>query len=371
MKLILLLLPLQICLLSCGTEPAQSPLAATRAKLGEAASVSFKMQSVWNNTFVGDTAVNAPHTGTYLRTDRETFPYDFVYEAESTTFTYVNGKLEDIQREKGRIVTYTDEEATVDLAREGNYSTTMTPMAIVQDTAWVRAGRVADTVYYAKVVYDKEDEYGHAYTIERLGIDSLTSDIVTQERIYTLDGKPMQHIRREFFDYAYNDTDNLAYERPEGFQVVASSELEQLEERALIKAGDRLPEFKLANVDGNGYTTQLLRGKKVVFVFSFIGCGGCELARKHLARVGFRFNDDYVALYINPTNTAEQIVRYHEDKPWPFRLAAADYDFSAAFGVSSYPTFIAVDERGKVEEVVEGYEEMEFTAFLKDKGTVR
>lgn len=356
---------------SCTRETAPEPLEAARQKLENATSISFEMRSVWNNTFVGDTAVNAPHKGVYLRNGGKAFAYDFIYEAENTVFLYRDGKLEDVELKKGRIVTYSPAEAIDNIAYEGSYSTMMTPMMLVKDTAWTRAGAKGNVVYYDRVTNDSVDEYGHAYTIERLRIDSTTSEIIAQERIYTLNGEPMQHIRRSYSGFVFNGVDTLSYTYPEGFQTIASADLEQQEEKELIQAGDPLPEFDLVDVDGNSYSEKTLRGKKAVFVFSFIGCGGCELARKHLARTGFQFSDDYVGLYVNPMNSAEQIANYHADKPWPFKLVATDYDFSASFGVISYPTFITVGEAGTVEEVIEGYEEDKFMDYFGDKGTFR
>jgi len=180
----------------------------------------------------------------------------------------------------------------------------------------------------------------------------------------------MQHIRRNYSNFFFDQVESLSYAYPEGFQTIAYADLEQQEANELIKAGEPLPEFDLVDVDGNAYSEKTLRGKKAVFVFSFIGCGGCELARKHLARTGFQFSDDYVGLYVNPMNSAEQIANYHADKPWPFNLVATDYNFSSSFGVISYPTFITVDEAGTVEEVIEGYDDEDFMDFFKDKGTV-
>jgi thioredoxin-related protein len=284
-------------------------------------------------------------------------------------YTY-KGTLEDVQLEKGLLVTYSQEEAKLNLAYEGNYSSMMTPMMTVRDSVWLRAGNDGNIVYYDKVDDDSEDEYGHAYIIERLRIDSTTSEIVAQERIYTLDDKPMQHIVRHYSNFTFDQVECLVYDYPEGFKTVANADLESQEEKDLIKAGDRVPEFDLVDTDGNAYSEETIRGKKAVFVFSFIGCGGCELARKHLAKAGFYFDEDYVALYVNPMNTAKQIANYHENKPWPFKLAATDYDFSASFGVSSYPTFITVDESGTVEEVIEGYDEDDFMDYFEGKGGI-
>ncbi|TXF91828.1 redoxin domain-containing protein [Neolewinella aurantiaca] len=371
MKRILPLFCLLFFMFSCGQDPAMDPLVAARQKLELATSVSFEMSQVWNNTYLNDTLVDPIRKGIFLRTDQADFPYDFIYEGENVTSVNLNGQLRKVELQKGRIITFSPEEAIEDLAYEGNYYSMLTPMMLVKDTAWSRAGAEENIVYYDKVMTDTVDEYGHHYFFARLHIDSLSSQVVMREQMSTRDGKPVQHIQRIFSNFAYNEVDDLTYAYPEGFQTIAYADLEQQRENELIKVGDHLPEFDLTDVDGNTYSEKTLEGKKAVFVFSFIGCGGCELARKDLAKSGFQFSDDYVALYVNPMNTAEQIANYHLNKPWPFKLAATDYDFSAKFGVYSYPTFITVDESGIVEEVIEGYEEEEFLEFLAGKGSVR
>jgi len=305
------------------------------------------MQSVWNNTYINDTVVYKPNRGAYLRNDRAGFPYDFIYQMEDDVYLYLNGKLEDIELKKARVVTYSAVEAIDDLAYESNALSTTAPMGIVEDTAWQRRGKLGDLVYYEKPINDTEDEYGHSYTYARLHIDSMTSE-----------------------NFTFNTIDSLTYAYPENFQTTAYADLENEKANDLPAVGDSLPMFDLVDVNGNAYSSETVQGKKLVFVFSFIGCGGCELARKHLAKSGFQFNEDYLAIYLNPMNSAEQIANYHQDKPWPFNLVAIDYDFSARFGVYSYPTFISVSASGAVEEVIEGYDEDEFMEFFEDKGTV-
>jgi hypothetical protein len=89
MKHFLALFALFIVCFSCSPEPGVNPLEAARQKLEQANSISFEMQSVWNNTFVGDTALNASHKGIYLRNDQRDFPYDFIYEADGTSSLYL------------------------------------------------------------------------------------------------------------------------------------------------------------------------------------------------------------------------------------------------------------------------------------------
>lgn len=365
MRYFLLPITLLFLAVSCTPEPNSEPLEAARQKLAEASSVAFEMQSVWNNTFVQDTTVNAPHRAHYVKNDRDGFAYDFVYEAEAGwAHIYKEGKLEEVSLSDQQLTTFTAEEAAEDLAYEGKYASMMSPMEIVKDSAWQRAGKEGNLVWYEKVAYDEKDEDGHAHTFVRLTIDSLSANIVRQERIYTLDGAPKQHIIRSYTAYHFNEPDSLFYLYPEGLSTITKANLDKQQENEGLQPGDAFPLFDLVDIDGKAYSSESTSGKKRVFVFSFIGCGGCEYTRKELAEMEFELKDEYIGFYLNPTNSEEQIISYHADKPWPFKMATTNYDFAESCGVFSYPTFITVDESGKVLEVVEGYEE----AYFADKG---
>jgi hypothetical protein len=364
MKHLFALLFLTFFSLSCTESTALEPLDATRQKLAEVTSVAFELEMIWNNTFIGDTMVMPTHKGVYIRNKREGFSYDFLYEAGEDACLYRNGRLEDIDQEKGRIVTYTEDESKENLAYEGNFTSMMTPMEVVKDSAWTRTGHEGNIVYYDKILNDNEDESGHAYTFARLHIDSTKSEIVLQEQFYTLNGEPQQHIQQHYSGFAFNQHDSLNYLYPEGLKSIANADVEKQKENEGLEPGDTFPVFDLVDVEGTAYSSESVRGKKLAFVFSFIGCGGCEYARKELAKSEFEFSDDYLAFYLNPANPAEQIVNYHLSKPWPFKMASIDYDFSKRYGVYLYPTFITVDEAGRVEEVVEGYE----ASFFEGKG---
>lgn len=136
-------------------------LEAARQKLAEAESIPFEMSSVWNNTYIGDTMVYATHKGIYLRNNFEGFPCDFVCEMEKLTYAYRDGKLEDIEADKGWIVTFNEDDSRGDLAYEGNYTSMMTPMALVKDSAWARAGQEWNIVFYDKELSDRKGEDGH------------------------------------------------------------------------------------------------------------------------------------------------------------------------------------------------------------------
>jgi hypothetical protein len=120
------------------------------------------MDMVWNNTYVGDTVVEPRYNGVYLRNDREGFSCDFLYEMGEAAYLYLDGELEDVNLRKDQLVTYTEEENTEDLAYEGSRFSMMSPMEMIKDSAWDRAGKAGDVVYYEKVINEGDDEEGHS-----------------------------------------------------------------------------------------------------------------------------------------------------------------------------------------------------------------
>jgi len=366
MRLYLILFPLFLLVSSCGREPGKDPLLAARAKTDSARAVSFTMTGVWNNTFMDDTLVMDPHHAVYVRNEHADFPFDFVYETSNSAMLFREGQLKTVEWEERRVINVSGETAREDLAYEGNYATGQSPVVFLHDTAWVRSGASDMEVYYERTIYDHEDEEGHARTIERISIDSLASAVVRFERVNSLDGVVKQHIVNTFTDLRFGVGSVADYAIPTGFAEVSSDDLEKMQDATRLAPGDDLPEFELTDINGATIKSDDLRGKKVVFVFSFIGCGGCEYTRKDLARQSFQFSDEYVALYVNPVDKADRIKTYHTDKPWPCRMTTAEGDLTERFGVYAYPTFIAADEKGKVYRVEEGYEEAFFADMAAD-----
>jgi thiol-disulfide isomerase/thioredoxin len=270
---------------------------------------------------------------------------------------YDGGQMTDVHIEKQQIITYTKEEAIEDLTNEGSYATQGSPFGILQDTSWILVKKEENVFIYELAANRDTTEDGRTYTIERIMIDDKRHLLVAWERIYTLNEKPMQHLIRAYSDYLFDQHESLDFTFPEGFSTVSNKDREKMREAGTLTIGQRFPSFSLSDIEGRLFATDDLNGKKGLYVFSFIGCGGCEYTRQELAKMQFELDEDYVGLYLNPLNTADQLRNYHADKPWPFPMATVDYEFSERYGVYSYPTFITVDEHGMVEEVRSGYDE--------------
>ena len=98
-----------------------------------------------------------------------------------------------------------------------------------------------------------------------------------------------------------------------------------------------------------------LRGRKVLIDFSVINCGYCKLALQHFNRDEYELDNKITGIYINPDDSNSEVSDYRDKLPIPFPAIAGAKKIAKAYGVSSFPTFFLIDERGDIEKVVVGY----------------
>lgn len=351
-----------LLLASCTTTPPSDPLEDLCEKFAVSASVSFTMNQVWHNTFVQDTTRDV-HQASYLRSDNEVFPFDFVYTMEDFTTSMIKGEMRDINFTKEKVITYTEEEALEDLAYEGGYAAMGSPMIRANDSLWQRVGSSGPEAVYEYIDTFAMDDEPDRILLNRLRIDTVTLELTAIETFLTQGGEPVQDILKHYTGWRWNDIDKLEFPASD-FPTIAKADEDKQEQTAKLEPGMLFPDLLAKDLNGEPISMASLRDKKTVFVFSFIGCGGCEHTRRELEKNNFTFAEGYQGVYLNPRDDAEQIDFYHADKPWPLQMATIDYAFAERCGVFVYPTFVTVDEEGFVEEVMEGYEE----AYFANKG---
>lgn len=359
-NLLLTALSLALLLASCTTGPSPDPLVEARKKIAEATTISFTLNSEWNNTYKADTSVDR-HTAIYRPSEHPIFPYDFVYRMGDFTSAMIDGELRDINYTRGEVISYTPEEAADDIGYEGNYATMNSPLVVIQDTLWQRNGSMdQDAVYEYEEIFPMDGEPDR-HRLHRLRIDTVHHFLVSIESFLTQGGEPFQHIAYHYSLWNFNDPEELSVNEAD-YHTIAYADVQRREKAARLQPGDRFPGLVASDLDGNPVEAASLLGKKTVYVFSFIGCGGCEHARQELAKMDFAFAPEYQGVYLSPRDEAPILAAYQAKKPWPLRMATTDYDFAERCGVFAYPTFITVSEYGEVEQVLEGYEEGYFTS---------
>jgi peroxiredoxin len=198
-----------------------------------------------------------------------------------------------------------------------------------------------------------------------LFIDQVDALVIRFERKLFNDSDKVQQLI--YFNYLDIELDGdlpiSAYEAPVGYQTRIGDHVPL----KLLTAGASAPNFSLPALNGDTVTLADLRGKKVMLDFSVINCGFCAAALKHINRTDFALDPDVTWLYINPADTREAMQAYSTKMQIPFDVLLEANETRKSYGVSGFPTFFLIDEKGVIEEVKVGYGEESFAKFAGAK----
>lgn len=169
------------------------------------------------------------------------------------------------------------------------------------------------------------------------------------------DGKEAQFIICTFSDFDLRkEPVELTYYNPRHYVSKMASEKEKL---YLLKEGQEAPDFVVKDMDGITIQLSQFKGQKVLLNFSMIHCGWCKIALDEFNKEDFDFAEGITALYINPVDSKEDMVKYLEKFNVPFPVIAEAESIGKSYGVSGYPTFYLIDEKGVIEKVFAGFQE--------------
>jgi peroxiredoxin len=168
------------------------------------------------------------------------------------------------------------------------------------------------------------------------------------------DGRRNQLIEVFYSDFAFDPvTAPLEPKIPQGF--VSKVDGEKTIESSLLVVGQKAPDFRLQDLDGNWVSLSDFRGKKVLLDFSMIHCGWCKIALDEFKKPSFSFAENVVPLYVNPVDEEEKMEKYQSRVGMPFPALINAKEVGQAYGVKGYPTFYLIDENGNIEAVEEGF----------------
>lgn len=166
-------------------------------------------------------------------------------------------------------------------------------------------------------------------------------------------------ISTEEYDFTAIDTSRFAnYPSTISQEIIAKNTKDQ------VKKGDKIGKSKYLDINGNELALYGNNNKKTVIMFSYKDCGGCKLAMKAMKKKGFKIKDDINFYYSNPVDEASILASYLKKEQFSFPVFTKSSNMSKDFGIWSYPTFVVLDTKGKVEKVVMGYKEKEVNKIL-------
>jgi peroxiredoxin len=122
-----------------------------------------------------------------------------------------------------------------------------------------------------------------------------------------------------------------------------------------LTIGSTAPGFDLTSVDGQSVSLAAMRGVPVLLNFFKSNCPWCQTALLRLAPVYARLKDVRMGvLGIAVGEDAATAARFASEKELIIPVLLDEGAVCRAFGVKRVPTFVLVDESGKIARVYEG-----------------
>ncbi|WP_020569673.1 peroxiredoxin family protein [Neolewinella persica] len=329
--------------------------------IDEAQSISFTKHLVYDNAFIGS-ADTMQTNEIFYRNEASPIGYDFLAEDEAYTF-YLIGELSNaINHEERRITSYTAEETKSDYEDpRGSMIVSNAPFYLLSKEEWVYD---SDTIFqgqparmYAYIDYENREDSVHYLRQARLFLDPETGQPLGHQTYLAANGAPHQIITCWYEDYRTDQEEPLTFVLPEGYTKMSNEEYEAGRQAGVLTVGELAPDFSATTITGEEFTLSDYRGKKVLLDFSFVGCGGCEMAMKEFNHPDFKLPDDMVGVYLSHLNTTAEIKKHFAEKGMPFLAIPRAERPNKDYGVYLYPTFFVIDKQGVIERVELGYDQ--------------
>jgi thiol-disulfide isomerase/thioredoxin len=123
--------------------------------------------------------------------------------------------------------------------------------------------------------------------------------------------------------------------------------------------GKDAPSFRGVSLDGKVYSSQELKGKTVLLDFWATWCGPC----KRSMPVTEQLHEDYkskglVILAVDVGERREVVEKFLATRPFPYPVIMGDEaGMTSAYSVNLFPTFVLINEQGKVASHQFGFNE--------------
>lgn len=133
-------------------------------------------------------------------------------------------------------------------------------------------------------------------------------------------------------------------------------------QRAIVKAGDEAPNFKLKDMNGETVALADLRGKVVLLNFWATWCGPCRVEMPAMERLYRAYpRKDFEILAVSTDAQGAAVTRpFQQEHHLTFPiLHDADFRVGLAYGARSLPMTFMVDRQGIVRQQIFGARDWE------------
>ncbi len=341
-------------------------LKEAQTKLLESEGYSYNQKITFFPNPMGESDIYHDET-VWQKNEKSLVGFDYIISDEDSDIVNVNGEFKLVLHDQEVVRFYP---AQMKNEEEENIKTQLnvrfSPLAFFEEGGWEYVkdttvnGRELSNFY--KVDSDYLYEGNKVYTEHHIFIDKESKDMELFDRRNYYNDKMSQRITFDYSSFEYSDRKKLlSYELPKNYK---SSPYGQPDERVLLSEGEVAPIFFGKDMDGNSVDLASLKGKKVLLGFSVMSCGYCKLSLDLFNKPDYKLDENITAIYINPVDSNEDMKKYRARTNIPFSVLTEANGLADQYGVSSYPSFFLIDEEGKIEKVVAGYDK-EFLQSLK------
>ncbi|MFT4855022.1 MAG: peroxiredoxin [Algoriphagus sp.] len=342
---------------ACKTEPSPDEVFdETKGKLDNAKLISFELMMLWENPLIDE--VDTIRMSLELGKEKsESFEYNFIGRTEESDLVYQEDVILNVNHTDSTLVLKDKKE---DLARYlDNAFFNFSPIGLLKKKGWAYIGdtSIANKNYlnYRQIEMDTVIEKKDVLLENHLFLNPSNLLFDKYERRLFHDGKKGQFITVNFSNYKLSGEGEFPrYIAPIGYISKIAGDIES---RILLQKGEKAPDFELKDLEGNTVSLSDFKGKKVLIDFSMIRCGWCKIALDKFNSPEFSLKEGIVALYINPVDDQEYMKKYLTKNKIPFPILLEAAEVGKTYGVSGYPSFFFIDERGDIEFSGAGFDD--------------
>lgn len=349
-----------LLLLACNNEPLEL-LNNAKDKINDSGLISYKQVALWPNP-VGK--VDTLKLSSFFYKNENAYSnYDFIGLRDKSATIYINKSFQKINHKDSMVLVYPKEKEEPFIKE--NIILMFSPITIINKPSWRYA---KDTIMqgrkyreYERIEMDTIMDGHKVYVENSIFINTSSALLERFERRSFFNGEKGQKIVHHFLEYKLNhEGEPLAYKFPEKYKT----RIFQDRWKSPLTKGQEAPLFNAKDIQGNQINLKDLQGKKVLLNFSVINCAYCKIALEHFNREDYQISDKVFGIYINPMDRKSDVLDYAGKVSIPFPVIAGVKGMDDLYGISVYPTFILIDEQGRVEKVINGYRK-EFLESIK------
>lgn len=112
--------------------------------------------------------------------------------------------------------------------------------------------------------------------------------------------------------------------------------------------------FEVADIQGNTYSLEELKGKVVVLNFWFIGCAPCRIEIPGLNEMVGHYDQEQVVFIAFALDDKESLSQFLTESPFKYQIIPGAFEQADAFHVQGYPTHIILDKKGNIRSTLTG-----------------